>query len=336
MHERVQLEISTWAILKVLLVLAAFYFLYLIRDIIVLFFIVLILAATFRPVVNRWERKIKRLPAVLALILIALAVLTFVVYILVPPLINQLQDFIKNLPEIMTRYSFLSSYRPLINNSLKSLTSNMSGLTGNFVNITASVFGGIFSFITALVMTIYLLLDRDGLKNFVISIIPADSQVPIINLAKKMSVKVGDWFRGQLILSSIIGLIYLIGLLIIGVPYALAIAVLAGIMEFVPVIGPIITGVIAALVALSISPIRALFVIVLFIVVQQLENTILVPKIMQKALGLSPIVIILALLIGAKILGLIGALLAVPLSALVSVVIQEWPAIRQSFRQNER
>jgi len=107
-------------------------------------------------------------------------------------------------------------------------------------------------------------------------------------------------------------------------------------MEFVPVIGPIITGAIAALVALSISPIGALFVIVLFIVVQQLENTILVPKIMQKALGLSPIVIILALLIGAKILGLIGALLAVPLSALISVVVQEWPAIRQSFQQNER
>lgn len=311
-----------------------FYLLFLIKDILVLFFVVLILAATFRPIVNRWEKKIKRVPAVLLLLLIILAIVAFVGYIIFPPLVSQIAGFAQSLPDFVNRLHFLGSYRSYAESGLKSLTNNIGGITGGFVSITTSVFGGIFAFFTAIIMTIYLLLDKNGFRNFVVTIIPSDSRESIINVARKMSIKIGDWFRGQMLLSLSVAVIDLIGLAIIGVPYALTLALISGLLDLVPVIGPILAGVVAALVAWSLSPIQAVFVIILYIVVQQVENSILVPNIMKKAVGLSPVVIILAVMIGAKLLGLIGALLAVPATALISVVVQEWPTIRKAIKRD--
>ncbi len=325
---KLEIQLSFWTIAKVFLAFVVFLLIYYIKDILVLFFIVLLLVAAFRPLVDKWEKKIKRLPAVLLLLLLFLLVLTFLIYIIVPPLFQQLAAFINNLPDIVSRFGFLSHYKAEIVSGIKSMTNNADVITGRFVSLTASIVGIIAGILTVIVMTIYLLLDKDGLKKFVTTVVPVDSQEAVINLAKKMSMKVGEWFRGQLILSAIIAIVDTVGLLIIGVPYALALGVLSGVLEVIPAIGPIIAGAIAALVALTISPLKAIFVIALYIIVQQLENNLLVPKIMQKAVGLSPVVIILALLIGAKLFGIIGAIIAVPASALISVAVQDWSTIK--------
>ena len=331
---KLEFQISSWTIAKIILVLVLFYLLFLIKDILVLFFIVLILSATFRPVINRWEKKIRRVPAVIALLLLVLAILVFASYIIFPPLVKQLTALIQNLPELVNRLQFLGRYKTYAESGIKSLAGNAGSITGGFVNITASLFGGIFAFFTATILTIYLLLDKDGFRNFIASTIPSESREPIIDVARKMSLKVGDWFRGQLLLMFGVAVLDLIGLSIIGVPYALTLALISGLLDMIPVIGPIIAGVIAALVALSLSPLQTLFVIILYIVVQQIENTILAPNIMKKIVGLSPVVIILAVMIGAKLLGIIGALLAVPISALLSVVVQEWPTIRKAIKRD--
>lgn len=333
-NEQVEVRLSTWAIIKTIAIFVLVYLVYFIKDIILLFFVVLILAATFRPIVNKWEKKTGRVPAVLILLILALLIVSFIGYIVLPPLITQVAAFIEAAPGFADKFAVLAPYKPLIESSMKSLATNAGGITGGFVNITASVFGGIFAFLTAIVMTIYLLLDKNGFRNFITSVVPVDSQEIVLSLARKMSLKVGDWFRGQMLLSLTVAVIDLIGLAIIGVPYALTLALISGLFDLIPVIGPIIAGTIAALVALSVSPIQAVFVIMLFVVVQQIENTILVPNIMKKAVGLSPVVIILAVLIGAKLLGLVGALLAVPISALIYVTIQEWPAIRSALKRN--
>jgi len=132
----------------------------------------------------------------------------------------------------------------------------------------------------------------------------------------------------------IIFLIVYIGLTIIGIPYALVLAIIAGILEIVPTVGPIIAGAIAALVALTISPLAALLVIILFLAVQMLENTFIVPKVMQKAIGVSPVVIILAIIAGAKLLGVVGAIISIPIAASISVLIMEWPTISKIFAKN--
>jgi predicted PurR-regulated permease PerM len=115
------------------------------------------------------------------------------------------------------------------------------------------------------------------------------------------------------------------------VPYALALAVISGILEIVPTLGPILAGAIATIFALTIDPIKAIFVIILYVIVQQLENNFVVPKVMQKAVGLSPVIIIFAVLIGARLLGLVGAILAVPIAASISVIVQDWSTVKKTI-----
>ena len=332
MKEKTYLEISSWFIVKALLVLILFYLLFVIRDIIALFIVVLILTATFRPTINKWEKHIKRLPAVLALLIIAILMLAFISYIIIPPVLDQTSQLFANLPYYLTKLSFLKNYSTEIKQNLSSISKEF---TGGVVSFTAGVFGGVISFLTAVIMTIYLLLDRNGLNNFVKSFFPTDQSESIIEVGRKVAHKVGNWFRGQMILGVIIAAVDLIGLLIIGVPFALSLAIISGVLEIIPTIGPMIAGIIAVLVALADAPWKGLAVLILYVVVQQLENNILVPKIMQKAVGLSPVIIILAILIGAKLLGIVGAILAVPVSAGISVIIGEWPVLKMIMRKND-
>jgi len=335
MTQKTQLEISVWTIIKVVLVILGVYFFFYIRDILVFLLVVLILAATFRPIVNKWEKKIRRVPAVLALLLIAIAILAFIGYIIFPPIVLQVKALVQNFPTYVDRLDFFPLYKNEIVSGLKSLSNNITGISGGFVNVTASIFGGIFTVISAIVLTVYLLLDKNGFHKMIDSFVPENSRETITTVARKISYKMGNWLRGQLVLGLIIAVIDFIGLLAIQVPYALVLALISGLLEFIPVVGPFTVGVIAVVVALTVSPLHALFVVILYLVVQQLENGLIVPKIMQKAVGLSPVVIIVAVLIGVKLIGLFGALLAVPIAAVISVIISEWPAIKASFGKDE-
>lgn len=328
MKERYELHISSWSIIKLILILVAFYLLYFLRDILALLFVVLVLVAAFRPVVNRWEPKIGRTISVVLLALMAVLLLSAVIYLLIPPFVSQTTQLATVLPDAITRFSFLDDHKDAISSTLKGFSGTV---TSSFFSFTASVFGGVVTFLTAIVLTVYMLLDRGRLGKSALEFIPENHQIYIKELVAKLSNKIGSWFRGQILLGGIIGLLDLIGLLIIGVPYALALAVLSGILEVVPTIGPIISGIIAALIALSVSPLKALLVIIFYIIVQQLENNLIVPKVMQKAVGLSPVLIILAIITGAKLMGVIGAILAIPLLASLVVIIKEWPSFKEKF-----
>jgi predicted PurR-regulated permease PerM len=335
MNQEVRLEISFWTVAKVLLAGLVFYLLLMVKDIIALFFLVLVLTASFRPTINKWEKKIGRPLSVLSLVALIVLIIVLIVYLIVPPVISQTKQLIENMPDILNKYAFLKDHIPSLNEGINTLTKNIGNITNSFVSITAGIFGGVVAFFTAIIMTIYLLLDRNGIPLFVKSVVASDQQETVMNLARKISLKVGGWFRGQMILGVIIGVLDLIGLSIIGAPYALTLAVISAVLEIIPTIGPLIAGAIAVLVTLGSSPLQALFVFILYIVVQQIENSFIVPKVMQKAVGLSPVVIILAILTGAKLLGVVGAILAVPIIASISVVVQEWPTIKENFKKND-
>lgn len=334
MREKIHLDISAWTIIKVVLVLIAFYLLYLMADILALFFVVFILASSFYPTVSKWEKKIGKPLSVVALLLILFAIISLFIYAVFPPLIYQTRQLIINLPELIERFRFFKEYIPYIERAITNLYQNLGDVTGIIVRFTTGLFGGLFTVLIALVLTVYLLLDTHKIVQGLIIYAPADKRDDIIFIIKKMALKVGDWFRGQLWLSFIMGILSLVGLLIIGVPYALTLAFIAAVLEFVPTIGPLIAGVIAALVALSVDPIKAIFVIIYYIVIQQLEAAVIVPKLFQKIIGLSPIIIIATFLIGAKLYGLVGALLAVPFVALVFVLITELPTLRKVLKSN--
>ncbi len=335
MDKIVKVDISARAIIKVIVIIGTLYLMYLIRDIIALFFIVLILVAAFSPVVDKWSKKITRAGAVIAVISIIILMLFVIIALIIPPLINQSIILIQNIPDFLAKFTWVRDHIPEIKQSLSSLSSQIGNFSSGIITITTNIFGGIVTLITAFVLFIYLLLDEKNLKSFILSLFSDDKKFMVADVVKKIATKAGNWFRGQIMLCSIIAIFDLICLYLLGIPYFLTLAVISGMLEFIPTIGPIIAGAIAVLVALSVSPIKALLVIVLYVVVQQLENTFIVPKIMQKAVGLSPVVIIFAILIGAKLFGIIGVILSVPIAASLMVIVQDWPLIKKIYENQE-
>lgn len=335
MREKIDLNISFWTITKVILAVLLIYVLFLIRDILALLFIVLILVASFSPVVESWSRAVGRTLSIIAIVVIFVGLLTLGIYIVIPPMINQIAELTRTLPNQFSRYDIIRSHLPSLQSSLSVITNSVGNVASGVITITSSVVSGVIAFIAAVVMFAYFLIDEKAMKYFVLSLFPDNHRDNMAQVMRKIAKKVGDWFRGQILLALIIGVIDLVGLSILGVPYALTLAVISGILEIVPTLGPIIAGLTAAIVALTISPIKALLVIIFYIIIQQLENNFIVPKVMQKAVGLSPAIIIAAVLIGAKLMGIIGAVIAVPLAASLSVVLSEWPTIRKYLASND-
>lgn len=336
---KTKIEITTWSIVKVILVILGFYVLYMVRSVLALLFVVLVLVATFSPTVDKWSKKITRPGAVLAILLILLGVIGLAISLIIPPLVSQTVQLVQNIPDYIGRVSFIQENMPQIKESIKNLSSQIgsigSGLSSGLISFTTGVFGGMVAMVTGLVLFTYLLLDEKGMKKSLLSFFADNKKERAADIYKKVADKAGNWLRGQMLLGIIIGVIDMIGLLIIGVPYALTLAVISGLMEIVPTIGPIISGVLAALLALSVSPIKAIIVIIWYILVQQLENTLIVPKVMQKAVGLSPVIVIIAILVGAKIYGIVGVVLSVPIAASIMVLVQEWSSVKSLFSQDD-
>ena len=333
MTEKTKLEIPIWEIVKVILVIVGFGILFLIRDVVALFFVVLILTATFSPVVKTWSKYIGRILSIILLFLIFALAAGAVIYFLIPPMITQTALLANNIPAYISTINFetLHVYAPDIRQFLQGISSNLGTISSNVFSFTAGVFNGIVTLIMIFVLTFYMLVDESNIKKFVSSLFTPDHKENAVAVINKIATKVGGWFRGQMILALVIFLLSYVGLTIIGIPYALVLAIIAGILEIVPTVGPIIAGAIAALVALTISPLTTLLVIIFFLVIQMLENTFIVPKVMQKAVGISPVVIILAIIAGAKLLGIVGAIISIPIAASISVLIIEWPTISKMF-----
>jgi predicted PurR-regulated permease PerM len=194
---------------------------------------------------------------------------------------------------------------------------------GTVASAVRTVVVTIVTTITTLILTFYLILESDALFGAFARLFPRPDRPRVKSAAVKISVKVGAWLSGQLILGGTIGLTAAIGLYLLGVPYFYVLSVLAGIGELIPIAGPVASAIPAILLALTVSPQTALFTALFFVAQQQVESHVLVPKIMQRQVGVSPVFVIVALLIGASVLGIIGAVLAVPTAAIVQVVLEE-------------
>jgi predicted PurR-regulated permease PerM len=209
------------------------------------------------------------------------------------------------------------------NEVLQSLLGGTDG--GTVFTRTAGVFSGVFAFITVLVISFYLVVaDQKGMKELIRPLVPEKNRDMVMSLVLKIQKKMGLWVLGQIILSIAIFVFTYVGLTILGVKYALVLALLAGLLEVVPYMGPFLAAVPAVLFAFVQSPALALAVIVLYILVQKSESYVLVPKIMQKTVGTSPLVVLVSLLIGFKLAGILGLLLAVPIAGALMVLLEEF------------
>lgn len=333
MPNRVKFEISTSTIIKLILAVFAAWFLYAIRDIVVLFFVVLVIVAAFGPIIDWLAKFIPRVLAVILFSLVFLGILVGAGFLIIPPVIHQLQLLAINLPAILSKLGPLyQSIQNSIGNyqeSLFNISSQLGRVGSGIYSTTVGFITGLVAFLTVLVLAFYMLLEQESLKKFLEQTLPFDHKERIFEILRKIGSKMGGWLRGQAILMLIIGVLDGVALLALGIPYALVLAVWGALTEVIPYIGPWLGLVPAVFVALTVSPLKALLIFIAYLVIQQMEAQFLAPKIMGRAVGLSPVIIILALLVGAKLMGILGVLIAVPVAAALSVLIQEWPEIKK-------
>lgn len=329
-----RIEISTGSIVRIFAVLLGLYFIWSILDVLALLFVSIILVAALAPSIEKMaEQGIPRPAGVLMIYVLLTIVLGFLISLIIPPLVEQLSILAVQFPHLVQTVAPLQQVlsETNVDKLITTVTTELSGFTQGVFATAAKVFGGAVSALTVLALTFYLLVDAKKARESLIVLLPADYAKPVTNLIDRVGEKLGSWMRGQAVLCMSIAVVSYIGYLILGVPFALTLAVLAGLLEIVPVIGPILAGLIAVVVAYTSGSWQlAVGVFVLSVVIQQLENQVLVPKIMERAVGLSPIVVIVALAIGSKLGGTTGAILAIPVAAVVSVLVQEWPKLRRT------
>jgi predicted PurR-regulated permease PerM len=324
-----QLDYSTKVILRVVAVLLALAFLWVVRDIVVVVLLALVLASAMEPMVDYLNRhKIPRSVSVLGAYLIVIGIVGLIASLMAPLVIEQFHVLSQNLPqyslEIEARYPNLTALfgGADFGNVIHTVFSGGGGADALF-NRTIGFFNGLFAVVSVLVLSFYLVAADRGMKHFIHDLVPTAHQNVVMNLIQKIQHKMGLWVVGQVILSVFIFALTYLGLSILGVKYALFLALIAGLLEVVPYVGPFLSAIPAVFFALIQSPALVVGVIILYVVIQKTEGYVLVPKVMEKTVGTSPVVVLLALLIGFKLAGVLGLLLAVPLAGAITVVIHE-------------
>ncbi|MEI8143397.1 MAG: AI-2E family transporter [Candidatus Berkelbacteria bacterium] len=333
MEQKMKIDISVWAIVKIVLAIGICWAIFLLKDILVYLLAILIVAAALRPTVNSWAKVIGRKSAVFAVVAIFAAVIFTAGYLLFPPLIQETIQFVNAIPFLIDKYAYLLTKIPYLDSGISQLTQNLGVATSQVVTVAISLVSGIFALLMSLVLVVYFLLEEKIVVHMVENFAPRGKKDQVSDLVNKITEKIGAWLRGEFLLMVIIGVSVYIFLRIMNVPYALPIAVISGLLEVIPTLGPIFSGIIASVVALSVSPLIALVTVIFYVVLQQLENVVIVPKIMQKAVGLPPVIIIIAIIIAARLFGITGALFAIPATAAGSILYKEW--INTKAKPNE-
>jgi predicted PurR-regulated permease PerM len=198
------------------------------------------------------------------------------------------------------------------------------------------VFQSIVSLLLIFVLAYYMVVEVESLKRLVRNIAPERYQPSIVGVITRVQRKLGDWMRAQLILSGAVAALTYVGLLIIGLPYALVLGLLVGVLELVPYAGPVIAAVPGIFLALSLSPFKAVLALAVYVLVQQAESHFLIPKVNQKFVGVNPIVSIMALLLGARLGGILGVLVAIPIAASITMLLEEYFAQRAATSNDDR
>ena len=340
----ISINITSGTIIKTIVIFVLCYFLYLVSDILILFFVSLVFSSALDPWVDKLKKKkIPRSASVLMLYFIVFAVLGITLYLIMPPIISEINSISNNFPSyiesLSSKFSLLKDYSlkyGLIDNTKSSfdvvtgyLHNTASGVFATLFNI----FGGIFSFVLILVLTFYMVVEESAIKKLVWSIAPEKNQPYVMHLVNRIQLKLGHWLRGQLIVSFSLAVMSYIGLEILGVDYALVLALSVGLFSFIPYMGAILGAMPAVFIAFTRSPLLAILAIILFYIVHFIEGNFLQPKIMQKAVGLNPIVSILAILAGFKLAGFIGAIISIPATTALSIFIKDVFSSKEEKRE---
>lgn len=323
-NKKIAVEISQKTIISTILILLGLYLFRHVTGVIVGLFLSFLAVVALNPWVNFLESKrVPRWASSLTILLMIIATLSYLVVSLIRPLIVQTQSFILQFPLLLER---LAPY----NIDFGLITNQFSAAPKNILEFATGTFSSLVTFITLIVITFHLLQDRPNLKKHLVYLFGENKGNRLNNLFLDLEHKLGHWVRGEVLLMLIIGILNYLGFVLIGLPSAIPLAVIAGILELIPNVGPTIAAIPAAIVGFSISPTHGLMAIGLATLVQQLENNFIVPKVMQHAADLHPVITITAILIGFQLGGPFLAILSLPLVLTLQVVVRHLKASKDS------
>ena len=333
-------SITSGTVYKTILVLVLFYFLYTFRDLVIILLTAVVIASAIEPATRWFGRfRVPRTPAVIAVYVLIAGLFTSIFFVFVPLIVDEavridqiynvsamLSEYISEGPALLestaqgeeVRSSF--TFREMLAN----LKASVTGDPEEAFRTISAIFGGVLSFILIIVMSFYLAVQERGIEEFLKIITPIKHQKYVVDLWERSQMKIGLWMQGQLLLGVLIGVLVYLGLSILGVQYALLLALLAAFAELIPIFGPILAAIPAVMISfvngvyfadpgLAAGIIVALF----YVIIQQFENHLIYPMVVRKVVGVSPLIVIIAIIIGVKLAGFLGVLLAVPVSAAI-------------------
>lgn len=350
--EKVHFEWSAMSVFKSAMVLLAVivgaYLFYSIGGILIIFFVSFFIASALDPLID-WLQA-RRIPRAVGILLVYVVVFLLVAVLIanllpliaaqlvgIATLINNFVVGISNSP--VDNLPFGSIIKPYLNDlykaidfkvvaaqlqtSLQLISTQLLNLGGNLWSIITQISNGLMNFILVMILVFFMTVDEMALEHFCISIFPNRYSDYISKRLEMVKNKIGEWIRGQLIVSLVAAIISFIGLAIAGVNYSLIIAIITGVCMIIPVFGRVVACIIVLPIVLNQSPALALFLMIYYFLISQVENNIIVPLLMNRAVGLSPILIIFALLVGFQFLGVLGLVLAIPMATIISVFARD-------------
>jgi predicted PurR-regulated permease PerM len=340
MDKEIRVSITPGGVVTTLLVIAGAYVFWLLRDLVLLVLTAIVIASAIEPGVAFFIRR--RLPRFLAALLVYVFVfgaLFIILYFFFPPIISDAASFLSAMPQYLDSINLSTSF-PSINaadlanssggtqsflRTLLSLQSVFTAGSSGVLQLVVTFFGGIFSLSLVIVLSFYFALQDTGVDDFLHMVMPVAYEDYSVDLWKRAQKKIGLWMQGQILLSVIVAILVYLGLLIIGIPYALLLAVFTAMAEIIPIFGSLMAGAVAAIVAYSSGGIAlAAIVAGLYIVVNQFESNLIYPLIVKKIVGLPPLLVIVALIAGGTLAGFLGVLLSVPLAAVVLELLTDF------------
>lgn len=308
--------------------------LYYLRDLVVILLTAVVIASAVEPAAAWFVRN--RVPRTLAVIIIYLAFFGSFLgffFVFMPPILTETASFLSMLPQYLESFNQTDPLEPLIGSAVHTvsisdlileLRDSVYALSTNALSAASVIFGGVYSFLLILVFSFYFAMQETGIDDFVRFVTPIKHHGYVLGLWKRSQHKIGLWIQGQLLLCVIVGVLVFMGLTILGVQYALVLAVLAGLFEIIPVFGPTLSAIPAVAVALVDGGIGlGIGVVVLYVIIQQFENHLIYPLVVTKVVGVPPILIIIALIVGAQLAGFLGIVLSVPVAAAVQELVKD-------------
>jgi predicted PurR-regulated permease PerM len=332
----VDIHIHASQIIKVIGIVLFFVLLYLLRDVILVIIFSIILASAVSPFADWFEKKkIPRLLSVLFLYLSFFSLIVIILSLVVPFISVEINQLTQALPKFIASLSgalekaqqstttHYFDFFSEIQNMLDSFSQFLQISSTSVINLFINIFGGVISFIATIIISFYLSVMRGGIANFLGALIPEKYEEYVIGLWKRTEKKVGRWFQGQLLLALSVGVLVFVGLSLLKIKYALLLGIVAMVLEIIPIAGPVISAIPGIIIGFAQSPTLGIWVLVFYIAVQQMEAHILTPLIIGKSVGLNPVVVIIAVLIGGNMAGILGIIISVPIAVVIVEILED-------------